>query len=80
VRKGEFLEVFLDAPLTVCEARDPKSLYRSARSGRIPNFTGVSQSYEPSVNPEIRIDTSTSSVVESVEAILSAMKARGFHV
>jgi bifunctional enzyme CysN/CysC len=80
VRKGEFLEVFLDAPLTVCEARDPKSLYRSARSGRIPNFTGVSQSYEPSVNPEIRIDTSTSSVAESVEAILSAMKARGFHV
>jgi len=80
VRQGEFLEVFLDAPLNVCEARDPKGLYKSARTGRISNFTGVSQTYEAPEKPEIRIDTSTSSVSESVETILAALKERGFHV
>ena len=80
VRKGEFLEVFLDAPLAVCEARDPKGLYKSARTGRIINFTGISQAYEAPAKPELRIDTSTSSVAESVQTILAALKERGFHV
>jgi bifunctional enzyme CysN/CysC len=80
VREGEFLEVFLDTPLAVCEARDPKGLYKAARAGRIPDFTGVSQPYEPPVDPEVRIDTSSASVGESVQAILAALKTRGFHV
>jgi adenylylsulfate kinase-like enzyme len=80
LREGEFLEVFLDAPLAVCEARDPKGLYKSARAGRIPNFTGVSQPYEPPSNPEVRIDTSTATISESVQAILATLKTRGFHV
>jgi adenylyl-sulfate kinase len=80
MREGEFLEVFLDAPLAVCEARDPKGLYKSARAGRIPNFTGVSQPYEPPSNPEVRIDTSTATISESVQAILATLKTRGFHV
>jgi bifunctional enzyme CysN/CysC len=80
VHEGEFLEVFLDTPLAVCEVRDPKGLYKAARAGRIPDFTGVSQPYEPPVNPEVRIDTSSATVGESVQAILAALKTRGFHV
>jgi bifunctional enzyme CysN/CysC len=80
MREGEFLEVFLDASLAVCEARDPKGLYKSARTGQIPEFTGVSHPYEPPPNPEVRIDTSSANVGESVQAILAALKTRGFHV
>ena len=80
VREGEFLEVFLDTPLAVCEARDPKGLYKAARAGRIPDFTGVSQPYEAPANPEVRIDTSSATIGESVQAILAALKIRGFHV
>ena len=80
VREGEFLEIFLDTPLAVCEARDPKGLYKSARNGRIPDFTGVSQPYEPPPNPELRIDTSSTSVGDSVQAILMTLKTKGVHV
>ena len=80
VREGEFLEVFVDAPLAECEARDPKGLYKRARAGQIPNFTGISQLYEPPLEPELRVDTSVMSVADSVQAILAALKAKGFHV
>lgn len=80
MREGEFLEVFLDTPLAVCEARDLKGLYKAARTGRIADFTGVSQPYEPPPDPEVRIDTSTATVNESVQAVLGALKTRGFHV
>jgi len=80
VREGEFLEVFVDAPLAVCEARDPKGLYKRARAGQIPDFTGVSHPYEPPLEPELRIDTSLASVAESVQAILAALKVKGFRV
>jgi len=80
VREDEFLEVFLETPLAVCEARDSKGLYKRARMGQIPNFTGVSQPYEPPLRPELRIDTSATTVAESVQAILAALKAKGFHV
>ena len=80
VRDGEFLEVFVDAPLAECEARDPKGLYKRARAGQIPIFTGISQPYEPPLEPELRVDTSVTSVADSVQAILAALKAKGFHV
>jgi adenylylsulfate kinase-like enzyme len=80
VRQGEFLEVFVDAPLAVCEARDPKGLYKRARAGEISDFTGVSHPYEPPLEPELRIDTSRASVAESVQTILAALKAKGFSV
>jgi bifunctional enzyme CysN/CysC len=79
VREGEFLEVFVDAPLSVCEMRDPKGLYKRARVGQLSSFTGVSQGYEPPPKPELRIDTSAMTVAESVRAILTALKARGVH-
>jgi adenylylsulfate kinase len=55
---GDFVEVFVDAPLEVCEARDPKGLYRKARSGQISNFTGVSDPYEPPFRPDLRLESS----------------------
>ncbi len=55
-RPGDFWEVFVDTPLEICEARDPKGLYRKARAGEIPNFTGISDPYEPPPDPEIRLD------------------------
>jgi adenylylsulfate kinase len=80
VQEGEFLEVFVDTPLAVCETRDSKGLYKRARMGQIPNFTGVSQPYEPPQRPELRIDSSVTTVADSAQAILAALKTKGFHV
>lgn len=54
---GEFVEIFVDTPLSVCEARDVKGLYRKARAGALPNFTGIDSPYEPPAEPELRLDT-----------------------
>jgi bifunctional enzyme CysN/CysC len=54
-KPGEFIEVFVDTPLEICEKRDPKGLYKKARSGRIPNFTGLDSPYEKPENPEITV-------------------------
>jgi adenylyl-sulfate kinase len=54
---GEFMEVFVDAPLAVCEQRDPKGLYKRARRGEIPAFTGIDSRYEPPVQPDLRVDS-----------------------
>ena len=54
---GEFVEVFVDTPLAVAEVRDMKGLYRRARAGLLPRFTGIDSVYEAPINPEIRIDT-----------------------
>ena len=61
---GSFIEIHVDAPLAVAEARDAKGLYAKARSGEIAEFTGISSPYEPPENPEIRVDTTR----ESAEA------------
>jgi adenylylsulfate kinase len=54
---GDFLEVFVDAPLEVCEARDPKGLYKKARAGEVRNFTGVDAPYEPPTAPDLRLES-----------------------
>jgi len=56
IGEGNFIEVFVDTPLALCEERDPKGLYKKARAGDLPNFTGVDSAYEPPLNPEIRLD------------------------
>ena len=66
----QFAEILVDAPLAVAEARDPKGLYRRARAGEIPRFTGIDSPYEPPEAPELRIDTTTTSPDEAVEQIL----------
>lgn len=73
---GEFIEVFMDAPLTTCEERDPKGLYRKARSGEIHDFTGIDSPYEAPAHPEITLDTSNLSVDACVENLLCYLKER----
>ena len=67
---GEFLEVFLDAPASVCEARDPKGNYARARRGEILNFTGIDGSYERPEAPELHLDTEHLSISECVTRVL----------
>jgi bifunctional enzyme CysN/CysC len=73
---GEFIEIHVNTPLEVCERRDPKGLYRKARSGEIPNFTGINSPYEVPESPEMRLDTSVSSVEESADDIISHLRER----
>ena len=71
---GIFIEVFVNAPLSVCEARDPKGLYAKARQHKIKNFTGISSPYEPPLNPEIELHTNKLTVAEAVEKILRRLE------
>jgi bifunctional enzyme CysN/CysC len=70
---GEFLEVFIDTPLAEAEKRDPKGLYAKARRGELKNFTGIDSPYERPENPEIRIDTSTTTSEQAAENIIAAL-------
>lgn len=70
VSENEFIEVFVDTPLHVCEKRDIKGLYAKARSGEIPNFTGISSPFEEPLNPEIRIDTTVTSAEDAANQII----------
>ena len=74
---GTFLEVHLSTPLEVCEARDPKGLYRKVRQGEIPNFTGISSPYEEPLAPELRLNTGTLPVIECVEVIMELLVLKG---
>jgi bifunctional enzyme CysN/CysC len=74
---GEFVEVFVDTPLSECERRDPKGLYQKARAGLIPNFTGVNSPYEAPEHPEIVIDTTALTVDDCVAKIMAGIGARG---
>ncbi len=72
-----FYEVYLDAPLEVCEERDPKGLYRKAREGLITEFTGVSAPYEVPMAPALTLNTATKSINECVEALMSLLADAG---
>jgi bifunctional enzyme CysN/CysC len=67
---GEFLEVFVDAPLAECEKRDPKGLYAKARRGELKNFTGIDSAYERPENPELVLNTDQRSVAECIDKII----------
>jgi adenylyl-sulfate kinase len=73
---AEFIEVFVDAPLAVCEERDPKNLYKKARAGEIREFTGIDAPYEVPVDPEIVVQTHQQSVEESAATILEGLLPR----
>jgi bifunctional enzyme CysN/CysC len=73
---AEFVEVFVEAPLEVCEARDPKNLYKKARAGEIRDFTGIDAPYEPPEDPEIVVQTDRQTVDESVATILEHLLPR----
>ncbi|HCX10690.1 MAG TPA: adenylyl-sulfate kinase, partial [Hyphomonas sp.] len=74
---GEFIEVYVDTPLSVAEDRDVKGLYKKARAGEIKNFTGIDSPYEPPQAPELRIDTVNNSPEEAAEVILGFMREKG---
>jgi len=73
---GNFLEVFVNAPLDVCERRDPKGLYKKVRAGEISGFTGVDDPYEPPLSPEVECRTDLENIKESVDKVLSAILGR----
>lgn len=76
VEEGEFIEVYVRCSLEACEQRDPKGLYKKARSGEIPAFTGISSPYEEPEAPEIVVDSDKQTVEESVETILAYLKEK----
>lgn len=77
-RLNNFVEVFVDTPLEVCEARDPKGLYSKARRGEIKNFTGIDDPYEAPRTPDIHITTNPHSIEDCVGEVFDHLRRRGF--
>lgn len=75
---GDFLEIFCQAPLAVCEERDPKGMYARARNGEIKEFTGISSPYETPMSPDLAVNTGEKSLDECVNQVLKLLKQRGF--
>ena len=74
---GQFIEVFCDASLAVCESRDTKGLYKKARAGQIPEFTGISAPYEPPQRPELVLKTGEETLEQSARKVLDLLEQRG---
>lgn len=74
---GDFIEIFVDAPLEVCERRDPKGLYKKARSGELKGFTGIDDPYEPPERPELRLDASQKPPVELAAEVIELLVRLG---
>jgi adenylylsulfate kinase len=74
---GDFIEVYVDCPLEVCETRDVKGLYKRARAGEIKDFTGISSPYEPPSKPEIVIHTADREVKDCVNEMIRSLELRG---
>ena len=75
---GDFVEVFVSAPLDVCIERDVKGLYKQAIAGELPSFTGVSDPYEPPDNPDLVVETDVMSKEECLQMILDTLQKRGY--
>jgi adenylylsulfate kinase len=76
--QGDFIEVYLDAPVEVCEARDPRGLYRRARAGEISEFTGVSAPYEAPLKPELVLYTASETPEESAQRVVAYLEKHGY--
>ena len=77
LEEDEFLEVFVETPLAIAEQRDPKGLYKKARSGDLKNFTGIDSPYEQPENPEMLVDTSSLTAEQCAEQIIRSLRERG---
>ncbi|MEZ9642907.1 adenylyl-sulfate kinase [Vibrio cyclitrophicus] len=75
---GQFLEVFIDTPLSVCEQRDPKGLYKKARAGEIKHFTGIDSTYEAPLNADIHVETEGHSIEACAEAVVNQLADLGY--
>ena len=76
--EAEFIEIFVDTPLQICESRDPKGLYKKARAGEIKNFTGISHAYEAPEAPEIRVENGLQEISVAVNIILDYLKEKNY--
>ena len=76
-RAGDFIEVFVDAPLEVCESRDPKGLYRQARAGQLSGFTGIDDPYEPPEQPDLRLDSAAHTADALALQVVELLRQRG---
>jgi adenylyl-sulfate kinase len=74
VEEGEFIEIHMSTPLSVCEQRDPKGLYKKARQGEIKNFTGIDSSYEAPENPEITLNTAECDIAACADKVITYLK------
>jgi len=78
VGEDEFIEIFVDTPLEVCESRDPKGLYLKARKGEIANFTGISSPYEAPIDAQIHLQTEGKSVEACADEIIDFLEKKGY--
>jgi bifunctional enzyme CysN/CysC len=78
VAEDEFIEIYVHASVETCAVRDPKGLYRRARSGEIRNFTGVDSPYEPPESPELRLDTEGATPHELADRVLAWLREHGY--
>ena len=78
VKYDEFIEVFIDTPLEICEQRDPKGLYKKARDGAIKNFTGIDSPYEAPIDPQIRINTDQLTVTQCADKVINYLIKHGY--
>ena len=78
VETGEFIEIFIDTPIEICEQRDPKGLYKKARQGEIKNFTGFDSPYEAPEDPELRIDTTLKTPEQAADEIVAHLEENGY--
>jgi adenylylsulfate kinase len=74
---GDFLEIFVDTPVEICEQRDPKGLYKKARAGELKRFTGIDDPYEPPLQPELRVDGGQKDPEELADEVISHLEATG---
>ncbi|MEZ6055080.1 MAG: adenylyl-sulfate kinase [Planctomycetaceae bacterium] len=75
---GEFVEIYVDASLETCEARDPKGLYKKARAGEIKGFTGIDDPYEAPEKPELVLDSNTKGIDELADEVIAYLQKNGF--
>jgi adenylylsulfate kinase len=77
VEQGDFIEIYCDAPIEICEARDVKGIYKKARAGLIPEFTGITSPYEVPQNPELTLNTGEVGLEACVQQVIGKMAQRG---
>jgi len=75
--EGDFIEILVDAPLDVCEARDPKGLYKKARAGEIKGFTGIDDPYEAPLQPELVLDSANKDAETLADEVLAFLRSKG---
>jgi len=78
LKEGEFIEVYIDTPISICEQRDPKGLYKKARAGEIKDFTGIGSPYQPPEHPEITINNYDISVEDAANKVIAYLENKGY--